>query len=279
MKLYKYFRAYLWEKIIRDQKIRFSQPSVLNDPFEMQAIYESLAEDLDVVTRLKDEYDLDTVTNEALAENFAQILGDLGRQIPNDWLLTLAAMSRPMAPLLVNPILDFTTAFVGREITKSLDNGVGVFSLSEKCDDLLMWAHYADSHHGVVIGFENTHPFFDQRNHDDDPFRLLKPVEYSQSRPRVKGLNLDDLVAALTLKSEEWAYEKEWRFLQALSLANEIDENGADTIFLFDYPADSVSEIIIGCRTDNLIRQEIIEYVFSEELYSHVNIFGAVPDN
>lgn len=33
-------------------------------------------------------------------------------------------------------------------------------SLSEKADDLLMWAHYAKHHEGFVIGFDGKHPMF-----------------------------------------------------------------------------------------------------------------------
>ena len=45
MILYKYVSSYLWRNILRDKVIRFTQASFFNDPFEMQPLYESLAED------------------------------------------------------------------------------------------------------------------------------------------------------------------------------------------------------------------------------------------
>ena len=37
-------------------------------------------------------------------------------------------------------------------------NVIGVLSLSEKRDNLLMWAHYAAQHTGFVIGFDSENP-------------------------------------------------------------------------------------------------------------------------
>jgi len=44
-----------------------------------------------------------------------------------------------------------------KEVTKD----VGIFCLSEKKDDILMWAHYSYGHKGFCIEFKATEPFFE----------------------------------------------------------------------------------------------------------------------
>ena len=55
MILYKYISTEYWEKVLDDNLIRFTQPSVLNDPFEMQAFYETLSLDPKVKEQLTEK--------------------------------------------------------------------------------------------------------------------------------------------------------------------------------------------------------------------------------
>src|SRR5262249_27556412 len=41
---------------------------------------------------------------------------------------------------------------------------LGILSLSERWDSLLMWSHYADSHRGLAIGLRTDHGFFQKRD-------------------------------------------------------------------------------------------------------------------
>ena len=49
---------------------------------------------------------------------------------------------------------------IGRGLAAFINRAQGVLSLSRTNDSLLMWAHYADSHRGFVLGLDETHPFF-----------------------------------------------------------------------------------------------------------------------
>lgn len=83
---------------------------------------------------------------------------------------------------------------------------VGVCSLSEVCDDVLMWSHYADSHQGICLRFKPTRM--------DRDFYLAFKVHYSPERPVVNVLNAtaDDWAkGALLTKADYWGYEREWR--------------------------------------------------------------------
>ena len=63
-------------------------------------------------------------------------------------------------------------------MVERLSQQVGILCLTEVPDSLLMWAHYADSHKGFLVGFNTTHTFFTN-------MKVLEPVIYSETRVRV----------------------------------------------------------------------------------------------
>ncbi len=90
----------------------------------------------------------------------------------------------------------------------------GVVSLSETHRNILMWAHYADEHRGLCIGYHTN------------GFETSK-INYDSSRydPIDDHLNIGDFniwtnqVAKkiLTTKSDEWIYEKEHRIIHPIN--------------------------------------------------------------
>lgn len=80
----------------------------------------------------------------------------------------------------------------------------GIFSTSEKQDDILMWGHYAQSHTGVCIGFA-AHQL------DGEAYK----IRYKEDRPLISPLRDQDVLIekALMTKSIHWSYEHEWRLL------------------------------------------------------------------
>lgn len=81
-----------------------------------------------------------------------------------------------------------------------------VACFSELGDHPLMWAHYADSHRGICLVFqetiEETHPFF------------AIPVIYQNTRPHVDLTKMADPAvagAAIFCKADHWSYEMEQR--------------------------------------------------------------------
>ncbi len=66
-----------------------------------------------------------------------------------------------------------------------------------------MWAHYADGHHGVVIGVTVNHEKYD-----------VRPVIYSDALPSINTSNYISMQTAkdiLCHKVSVWEYEKEER--------------------------------------------------------------------
>lgn len=168
--------------------------------------------------------------------------------------------------------------------SKAADLHIGVLSLSEIWDNLLMWAHYADSHRGFVLAFDSNHSFFDQRKTADDLIRYLRQVKYTQERPK---LTLTDLLnpelshdervdlfldSFIFSKGAVWSYEKEWRMLMALEDADYQLENG--DIYLFRYPPEMLKSIVMGHRAgSDLIRR--MKSILNDDDLRHVKLLQA----
>ncbi|AGH42727.1 DUF2971 domain-containing protein [Paraglaciecola psychrophila] len=131
-------------------------------------------------------------------------------------------------------------------------NKIGVISLTEAKDNLLMWSHYANEHKGAVIGFWSksafdgnmfTHLHEPQLNstsmfEDYEMFRgECIPVMYrKQPRYRVDQFDFDysNITAEgkdriffeiFQQKSDEWIYEKEHRVTLRLDQADKVIVN------------------------------------------------------
>jgi Protein of unknown function (DUF2971) len=91
----------------------------------------------------------------------------------------------------------------------NLIQNIGVFSLSGTNDDILMWAHYADSHRGFCIEYSRTP--------DNILGKQAYPVIYQENLPSLSVQDVarepDGLHKLLLTKSAHWIYENEWRVL------------------------------------------------------------------
>jgi hypothetical protein len=88
-----------------------------------------------------------------------------------------------------------------------ISDRVGVYCLSSKKDDILMWSHYASSHSGVCLGFiaSSSTPFFGE----------ALEVFYTKDRPIInlfKDLDAASVTTFLT-KNKDWEYENEYRMV------------------------------------------------------------------
>lgn len=117
-------------------------------------------------------------------------------------------------------------------------NSSGVVSLSETQRNILMWAHYANQHHGLCIGyhrdpfdFKNTPP-----KKSKGLYYKLHKISYDTSRydPLSDEFNNDYTFRwthsvvrkVLTTKSDEWIYEKEHRYIHPISESDYFTTNG-----------------------------------------------------
>lgn len=248
MVLYKYLTPARLD-VLERRRIRFTQPSAFNDPFEFKP------------------YILSAASQEHLREyverNFDEILRRelkeypiLSKVLPGESAVELLGSFKSSIPGLFQLLEPRFLPGVSAAINSALNANVGVLCLSEIRDSLLMWGHYTDNHEGFVIGFDQNHPFFSVRRGPEDEFGFLRQVKYCRNRPRVTMANTTSMEWFET-KSDEWAYEKEWRMLRVLEDAESRLEAVPHPICLFSFPADAVVEIIAGLRCSQELRDRL----------------------
>jgi len=152
---------------------------------------------------------------------------------------------------------------------------LGMLSLSRTHRNILMWTHYAKEHRGYVLGFDETHPFFQATAYYIEPtyrvkealdiqgFGSLRDVTYTQERPNINfGGNVP--FDAFFTKSLDWNYEQEVRIFRHLSEAAETLGDESTGIKLFRLPRGVAKRIILGAHCPADIERTVIELANSE---------------
>jgi hypothetical protein len=126
-------------------------------------------------------------------------------------------------------------------------NQLGVFSLCENPDDILMWAHYGASHTGICLEFSSDHlP------------HAPEPVVYSAESPDVSFTDPAKVQAAILLtKAAHWRYEKEWRILA--------DKSGS-----MSFNPVSLSGVVFGCRMEPGDRRLVKQWIAAGPTRPHL---------
>lgn len=137
---------------------------------------------------------------------------------------------------------DITREEVARFIFGA-QRGIGVISFSETNRNLLMWAHYANNHRGICIELESDWSKSKDRLIDTQSNNLhcFKRVQYDTKRVDFskhdffKGNETHNVLSKLfikqlTLKSDEWMYEKEHRYIMSFLEADYILKKPESTI-------------------------------------------------
>ncbi|SER40698.1 Protein of unknown function [Nitrosomonas sp. Nm51] len=245
--------------ILNNQLIRFTQPSALNDPFELQLIFGDLFSE----NELNDMFELNIkFFEEALNKQLLRhpkktrkkIVKQLVSQVQKNPQILQEEINK-IAPTIKNAIYEYTPK--AKQIFSDVLQTVGILSLSEKFDHPLLWAHYADSHKGFIIEFEPEHIFFNRRRSDKDELFHLRKVKYinksSIDDMTLSEMHGDDILAT---KDISWEYEAEWRMIVPLASANKTLE-GPDKIHLYTVPLSSISSIIVGARATSMLYEEL----------------------
>ena len=111
----------------------------------------------------------------------------------------------------------------------------GLLCFSEDKYNPVQWAHYADNHKGVCLGFEISE-------------KVLRKVRYVSERLARDTLEHPDCnEKLLTTKFSHWDYEQERRLIIELSKHSK-DSNG---LCFKDFGSDlELKEVYIGCKSD-----------------------------
>jgi hypothetical protein len=223
--IYKYFRVneFLFDTLISNQ-LYFSSVNQFNDPY-------------DCYYRSKREYSLDDF-NEFLV---SLGIGKVGSEECNKAF-------KVHGDDLVKEIM---TLFKGRI------EYLGICCLSKSKNSLLMWSHYADSHKGVVLGFDadkmkQQFKQFEDIDYNNDP--ILFDIKNPSS----------SMNKTILRKSKHWEYEQEIRFLM------ERNKNAA-------FPMDALVEINFGSKCSKRNKQNIIHLV-KNLTYTNFSFYEAKID-
>ena len=121
----------------------------------------------------------------------------------------------------------------------------GTICLTRDSDNYLMWSHYARSHTGLCIGFD------DSIVECIEDHAVFGDVKYSQSIPSFNYFTetLEDFAEAMFLhKGLPWAYEKEFRIV-------------TDKWGVKKFNKSLIKEVVIGCRAPAKLQDYVSELI------------------
>lgn len=133
-----------------------------------------------------------------------------------------------------------------------------------------MWAHYAESHKGVCLGFDIL---------EEDKIRKivyepdrLKDL-FDVTKPNA-GADKETLLKILTTKFKQWEYENEWRVF-----ANLDDYDTKTGLYYVDFgPTVVLREIIVGARCSKPVGDFAKLVKASGKVIKPVTVIKARPD-
>ena len=277
-RFYKYTSADTAKKILHNGTVRYSSPLIFNDPFDIQS---GLHFDFDIHS-LPDKI---FQRMEDLVRSSESINGD------NDdpWIQAIKLMRekyathgfareemwRLLAPSLKRlkeTVIETQVKYIER--WKEFLPKLRVFSVSEDGDNLLMWSHYSKDHTGVVFKFnvlpdrDNALCVAQKVNYQPSPPVFFTESEWVESMLGLKPLDTEGLYWRYAyIKSDKWAYEKEWRVWDLLP--DRMEE------LYSDYPLipEEIAAVYLGCRIPESDKKEIVSLI--SEKYPRATLFQA----
>lgn len=219
--------SFLYDSLINNQ-LWFSNPQDFNDPF-----------DCDINMTFKKS---SLARKQSYFDNYLKPLFN-ARELTN---INTSNISNADFEILLN------------RAAKKIVRKKGLACFLSNCDNLLMWAHYADSHRGVCLKFDVLE--------DTTFFSPAKAVRYTQEYPEYDYLDdKNEFVNEMFFtKSNEWSYEGEVRVLK--------NRKGN-----YSFKPKALKEIILGCKITENDKNTITKLI--KIFYPHCNIKLAVMDS
>lgn len=162
----------------------------------------------------------------------------------------------------------FVERLYAQQIREDYSAQIGIISLSVTPVSTLMWAHYAESHTGFLIHFNQESSFFLRSlvwvDHygDRQIFKRLpypSEVRYENTKEQLfieDGIPWDFLFR----KSDAWAYEEEYRSLMNLDDGKVLSgtENFPWPVYLVEIPEGAITGVTLGLACSPELREEIV---------------------
>lgn len=235
------------EALLKRGEIYFSSPDHFNDLFDVRP---------------------DVVVPAATDPLYRKRLDDAGRRLGHG-----AAVRRRQIAFATRGTRDAHAARFAQMAMRRIRD-VGVFCVTPHNDNDLMWAHYANAHTGVCIGFRA----------DRGPLAGAQRVEYSDVAPQYNHLddNPRQFNRVFLTKRRHWEYEDEYR-LVSLDIGDDkarmkamegLEHDGDFCRFIGRNPGagphylsrDLIASITFGHKCPDHDRRRIAEVVAHERL-------------
>lgn len=228
------------QRLITEREVYFSSASEFNDPFDAKfPVRYDLIGDSELKDRLRRSYKKENPT-----AGYNLVEGAVQRAFDN----------------LRNP--DYLEELYERKYQAN-SKVIGVFSMAERRDNILMWSHYANYHKGFVAGFDT-----------DMLFNAISPtilsVTYQDEYPTIMpGLGTDEgaheIAQMYSVKSSLWSYEEEVRMFKMYAAGKS-----------YTYQPEALREIIFGCKISSAHRSEMLALAPS---FPNVKFYDAKMDS
>ncbi len=284
---YKYVTAKAATEVLKNGTVRFSSPSEFNDPFDVQHDLQVPFSKEDLLNAVRQRFKGMIANGRSAPLNVSL---DVMRKINEHFDYIMEQSSKtvreklfeeeiPNFIRLYESIIETTPLF--NKNFKNLLKEASFFCVSEMPNNLLMWAHYADSHQGAVIklncfpekntGLSSLYKHIKKVNYTEDipPYHTLEG--YIDNILGVSPLTTDHYLDALAYtKSADWEYEREWRVIEKLNNT----KNPNNCYWNRKILPEEIDEIVFGCRMSDKDQKNIAAII--SEKYSGTVIKVAV---
>ncbi len=207
------------EDIFQQRKLYLNDSKKFNDPFECRPVLTVHH------SSLKREIYLKKLTRD---------------RFPNTDKRTIKKLMKGKGPQLTNQEA-LRSNYIGFVST------IGIYCLSEKKDDLLMWSHYSDSHRGLCLEFKASI--------ENTLFWESFKVVYQEDYPTVNIMDIgkaEEFRKALLTKSSHWSYEQERRILK-------MEKEGGPGYYKFS--SELLTGVILGALMSETHKKILIQWV------------------
>lgn len=250
MCLYKYTSESRIEDILVKNQLRFTQPCFFNDLFDVNPSIEKL--NLKSILR-----NLVGQEKEKLVNSFFDMLikynyRDKSFNTESNKKAFLLGINQLSNEEVISAISDV--------VYEEINTSIGILSLTEEFDNILMWAHYTDYHKGFVIEFNSEIEYLGQ------PHKVIYNPD--NKRPSLE-LNIINPEITFLTKSKEWEYENEYRIIRKLENADEIKGDN----YLFKFPKNLINSIYCGCNMKISDKGKIIKIIKEDEELKHIKVY------
>ena len=240
--MYKYTSFKSAFNILKSNEIYFAKLSEFNDPFDGL-----------ITLGLRT-----TEKRKAFIENYKKAALERGRNSPID---------KDAEQIFINDqgMADRLARGVADDLVRT--NPYGFCCLTNTCQSLPMWAHYADNHTGCCLVFDFS-TYSRQKEEECFPFNYMKEIKYHDDLPTH---NMEGAWHYYAHKSREWEYEHEWR---AIMHDKESLQQHYPNSFLSKksngsglYPCNFLRGVILGDKMEDAYKEVIKIVAHQRKIY------------